>query len=140
MVLLAGILSSCGKEYKVTVYQLYLDMTEFTQPQTIKDLEVKSLYTGLWTDLSNLNLNDTWQVEVINDKFSAEDSKAEARYDSNLPKVKELESSYKKKIEELGGRSESSFYTKIVYKLSKSVPADYSSECLREYYFELKYD
>ena len=140
LILFAGLFSSCGKEYKVTVYQLICDTSEFTQPQTIKDPEVQSAYTQFLFDIGKLGINETWQVEVVNDKFKKEDDKAEAKYNSHLPEVKELESTYKKMIEGFGTRSESSFYAKVVYKLSKSVPADYSTERLQEYSFELKYD
>ena len=138
--ILAGLLTSCGKETKVVVYQLVCDTVEFTQPQTIKDSEVQNLYLQFLEDLSKLGLNKTWQAEVVNDKFSAEDAKAEALYQSHLPKLKELEAAYKKAIGNLGPRSESSIYAKVVYKLSKSIPADAFSERLQEYAFELKYN
>ena len=140
LVLLACLFQSCGEEYKVTIYQLICDTAEFTQPQTIKDPDVQNVYLQFLTDLGRLGINETWQVNVVNGNFSAEDAKAKTLYSSHLPEVKKLEAAYRKRIEELGTRSESSFCAKVIYKLSKSVPADNSSERLQEYSFELKYD
>ena len=145
LVLLSGVFASCGKEQKLAVYLFYCDTSEFTPEREIEDAEMRTVYTGilvdLLTELSNLRLNDKWDVWVVNDDFSAEDVKAEAEYDKHLPAVKDLESRYKKRIAEIGLQSESSFNIKVVYNLSRSVPADYSSAVyLREYSFDLRYN
>ena len=144
LVLVAGVFASCSKENKLAVYLFYCDISEFTSDGDVKDPELReacsALRLDLTTELSKLRFNDKWDIWVVNDKFSVEDAKAEAEYDKNLPVVKELESKYKKRVEEMGLQSESSFYIKVVYNLSRSVPADHSSAYLREYSFYLKYN
>ena len=140
ILLFAGLATSCGKETKLTVYQLVCDTPEFTQPQAIMDADVQSAYLQFLTDLNGLNLNDTWQAWVVNDRFDAEDAKAIDQYDNLLPRLKALESTYKKKIGEFGARDDSAFYVKVVYRLSRYVPADNTTDRLREYAFELSYD
>ena len=145
LVLLSGVFASCGKEQKLAVYLFYCDTSEFTPDRVIEDPELRSVYStllvDLMTELSNLRLNDKWDSWVVNDKFSVEDVKAEAEYDKHLPAIKDLEARYKERIGGIGLQSESSFYIKVVYNLSRSVPADYSSAVyLREYSFDLKYN
>ena len=126
------------------MYLFYCDISEFTSESTVEDAELRAVYSDLrldlTVDLSKLNFYDKWDVWVVNDKFSVEDAKAEAEYDGHLPAFKELEAKYKKRIEEIGLQSESSFCIKVVYNLSRSVPADNSSDYLREYSFDLRYN
>ena len=136
LVLFSGIFASCSKENKLAVYLFYCDISEFTSESQVTD---PALRLDLTVDLSNLKLYDKREVWVVNDKFDVEDAKVEAEYDGHLPAIKELETKYKKRIEEIGLQSESSFYIKVVYNLSRSVPADYTSSYLREYAFELRY-
>lgn len=144
LILSSGVFASCGKENKLAVYLFYCDISEFTSESQVTDPDLRAAYSALRLDLTvdliNLMMNDKWDVWVVNDKFSVEDAKAEAEYDRNLPAFKDLESKYKKRIEEIGLQSESSFSIKVVYNLSRSVPADQSSDYLREYSFVLRYN
>ena len=144
LVLFSGIFVSCQKENKLSVYLFYCDISEFTSESQVTDPDLRAAYSALRLDLtvdfSNLKLYDKREVWVVNDKFDVEDAKVEAEYDGHLPAIKELEAKYKKRIEEIGLQSESSFYIKVVYNLSRSVPADYTSSYLREYAFELRYN
>ena len=142
--LLCCLLTSCEKITKVTLYNIYCDTAEYTPPTDVTDPALHDAYMqlldDLMSDLVRINANDLWQVDVINDNFGPEDAKAEAAYARHLPEVKDLESKYKKRIEDLSKGSSSSFYIKVVYTLSRSVPADYSSATyLQEYHFELRY-
>ncbi len=139
LILLGGFLSSCGKESKVAIYHFYCDTAEFTQPGEIQDPAMREAYsrflTDFMSDLVKLNLVDTHQVDIVNGKFSAEDEKQLAEYKSHLPALKEIESSYRKKAAALAAP----FHIKVVYTLSRSVPADASpAVSLQEYSFELK--
>lgn len=144
LVLFSGIFASCQKENKLAVYLFYCDISEFASESQVTDPDLRAAYSDLrldlTVDLSKLKFYDKWDVWVINDKFSVEDAKAEAEYDGHLPALKELEAKYKKRIEEIGLQSESSFYIKVIYNLSRSVPADNSSDYLREYSFDLRYN
>ena len=144
LVLFSGIFASCSKENKLAVYLFYCDISEFSSESQVTDPDLRAVYSDLrldlTVDLSKLKFYDKWDVWVVNDKFSVEDAKAEAEYDGHLPAFKELEAKYKKRIEEIGLQSESSFCIKVVYNLSRSVPADYTSAYLREYTFDLRYN
>ena len=144
LVLFSGIFASCSKENKLAVYLFYCDISEFSSESQVTDPDLRAVYSDLrldlTVDLSKLKFYDKWDVWVVNDKFSVEDAKAEAEYDGHLPAFKELEAKYKKRIEEIGLQSESSFCIKVVYNLSRSVPADYTSAYLREYSFDLRYN
>jgi hypothetical protein len=142
LILVFGLLTSCAKEYKLTQYQIIFGTSDISQPRDITDDDVRAVYLQLIDDVNRLKtrVDDYWQIDVVNDRFGPEDEKAIARYNSNLAQVKELEAACKKKIEELGTHHESSFYAKVIYQLKRSVPAYYSSDCLQEYTFELKYN
>lgn len=142
LILVSGLLASCAKETKLTQYQITFGTSDISQPRDITDIEVRNVYLQLIDDINNLKtrVDDYWQIDVINDRFSPEDENAIARYNSHLTEVKELEAACKRKIEDLGTRYESSFYAKVIYQLKRSVPADGSSDCLKEYTFELKYN
>lgn len=143
LILSSGVFASCGKENKLAVYLFYCDISEFTSESQVTDPDLRAAYSALrldlTVDLTNLKFNDKWDVWVVNDKFGAEDVKAVAEYDRNLPAILELESKYKERMKEIGPRSESSFAIKVVYNLSRSVPADHTSDYLREYSFDLRY-
>jgi hypothetical protein len=142
LILVSGLLTSCGKEFKVTQYQIIFGTSDISQPRDIPDEEVRTVYLQLIDDVNRLKtvVDDYWQIEVVNDRFGPEDENAIARYNSRLTQVKDLEAACKRKIEALGAHPESSFYAKVIYQVKRSVPADYSSDCLQEYTFELKYN
>ena len=142
LILVSGLLTSCGKEFKVTQYQIIFGTSDISQPRDIPDEEVRTVFLQLIDDVNRLKtvVDDYWQIEVVNDRFGPEDENAIARYNSRLTQVKNLETACKRKIEALGTHPESSFYAKVIYQVKRSVPADYSSDCLQEYTFELKYN
>lgn len=145
LVLLTGIFTSCAEEYKVAVYRTTCGPVEYTSPDDITDPDLKAFYTqiqaDLMTELSILRLDGMWQVNVYNDNFKAADEKKVSGFNKRLAEVKELEATFKKRIEDYGKPSASSFYIKVQYVLSRSVPADYTPAlCLQEYNFELRYN
>lgn len=144
ILLLSGVFASCEEEYKVTIYRLSCGATEYTGPGDIADPELEAVYIrlldNLMTDLALLRLDEMWTVNIYDDNFTKEDEKRVETFNKYLPKVKELEASYKKRIEEIEITSTSSFCIKLQYILSRSVPADASALCLQEYSFELKYN
>ncbi|MBO4536939.1 MAG: hypothetical protein J5702_07000 [Bacteroidales bacterium] len=145
IILLSGVFASCEQAYKVTIYRLTCGATEYTGPGDIADPNLEAVYIRLLDDLMNdlslLRLDEMWTVNIYDDNFKEQDEKRVAQFNKYLPKVKELEATYKKRIEEIEITSTSSFCIKLQYILSRSVPADYASAlCLQEYSFELKYN
>lgn len=145
LILLGGLLSSCGKESKVAIYHFYCNTSEFTQPAEITDPGMQDAYTQFLTDymsdLLKLKLEETCQVDITGGKFTDEDTRNLAKYNSHLLELKKLESFYRKRLAEFGNQGSASFRIKTVYSLSRSVPADYApAVTLQEYTFELKYN
>ena len=150
MVLVCGLLIvsqffiSCTKTTKVTRYQIIFGCDEVTQPRIVEMLAGQDASESLLQIVNDIDklkssIDQSWQVEIINDRFDAEDKNAENKYDENLPRVKEFEAECKKKIEELEPHPGSNYYLSIVYKLNRSVPADGSDVCMKEYRFELRH-
>lgn len=135
---------SCTKTTKVTRYQIIFGCDEVTQPRIVEMLAGKDASEPLLQIVNDIDklkssIDQSWQAEIVNDRFDAEDKNAENRYDENLQRVKEFEAQCKKKLEELDPHPGSNFYLSIVYKLNRSVPADGSDVCMKEYRFELRY-
>ena len=144
LVLFTGLLTSCAEEYKVAVYRTTCGPIEYTGPDQVTDPELQDFYTqlltDLMTDLSKLLLDGMWQVNVSNENYKPEDEKKVNLFNKRLPEVKELETMFKKRIEDYGKPSGSTFCIKVQYVLSRSVPADYSpAVCLQEYSFQLAF-
>ena len=140
LVLILGSLSSCTKEYKTTMYQISFGMEDYTDDHTISDPEVKEVYRQILEELAKVNSLDSWQVEILNDKYEKDDQLALDRYNSKLQLVKAAEARCRKKIEELGTQGGSSFHLTFVCKLSRWVAADSATKHMQEYRFELKYN
>ena len=103
--------------------------------------DVKESLLQIVDDVNNLKsrVDRSWPVEIVNDRFDAEDRYAEYWYNENLPKVKEFEAQCRKKIEEMDHNPKSHFCLSVVYKLTRSVPGGGKDVCLNEYRFDLKY-
>lgn len=141
LILLSGVFSSCAEHIKPTMYQIDFNLEEYTQPQTIADPEVRKAYDDIISVFERSNLGmESWTVDIVNDRFDAEDKNAEARYNNTLTRVKTSETECQRIIDALGTQSESSFYIKAVLKLSRWVAADRLSTQMQEYRFELKYN
>ena len=140
LVLVLGSLSSCTKEYKTTMYQISFGMEDYTDDHTISDPEVKEVYRQILEELAKVNSLDSWQVEILNDRFETEDKNAMERYNNTLQQVKAGEARCRKLIEALGTQNESSFHITLVCSLTRWVAADSSTTLMQEYRFELKYN
>lgn len=145
LVLLAGLSTSCAEEYKVAVYLTTCGPVEYTSPDDIADPDLQDFYMRILADLmqelSILRLDGMRQVNVYNDNFTSEDEKKVNGFNKRLPEVQKLETTFKKRIEDYGMSSKSSFFIKVQYALSRSVPADNTPAlCLQEYSFELRYN
>ena len=134
------LLASCAQHIKATMYQIDFGMEEFTQPQNIADPEVRKAFDDIIDvfDKAKLGLQ-SWTVDIVNDRFDAEDRNAEAKYENTLTRVKACESQCRKIIDGLGP-SESSFYLKPVLKMTRWVAADGLTTQMGEYRFELRYN
>ena len=150
VVLVCGLLivsllfTSCAKTTKFTRYQIIFGYDKVTQPRIVEMLAGKDASEPLLQIVNDIDklkssIDQSWQAEIVNDRFDAEDKNAENRYDENLQRVKEFEAQCKKKLEELDPHPGSNFYLSIVYKLNRSVPVDGSDVCMKEYRFELRY-
>ena len=140
-VLILGSLCSCSKEYKLTMYQITSGWEDdFTSDKSIADPDVKAVYLQILDDLGSVSGQDSWQVEILNDRFEKEDQNALDRYNSKLQLVKAAEARCRKMIEELGTLGGSSFHLTFVCKLSRWVAADSATNNMQEYRFELRYN
>ena len=141
LILLSAICSSCAEHIKPTLYQIDFNMEEYTLPQNIADPEVRKAYDDIISVFERSNLGmESWTVDIVNDRFDAEDKNAEARYNNTLARVKTIETECLGILDALGTQSESSLYIRAVLKLSRWVAADKLSTQMQEYRFELKYN
>ena len=141
LVLMSGIFASCAQHIKPTMYQIDFNIEEFTPPQSISDPEVRKAFDEIISVFEKANLGmQSWTVDIVNDRFDAEDKNAENRYNNTLTKVKACEAECKRIIDALDAQSESSLYLKVVCKLSRWVAADSQSSVMKEYRFELQFN
>ncbi len=141
LVLMSGVFASCAQHTKPTMYQIDFSIEEFTPPQSISDPEVRKAFDEMISVFEKANLGmQSWTVDIVNDRFDAEDKNAEARYNNTLTKVKACEAECRKIIDALGAQSESSLYMRVVCKLTRWVAADSLSSLMQEYRFELEYN
>ena len=97
------------------------------------------LLTDLLDDLGKLKMNETCEVHIVNGNYGPEDERQTARYDANLPVLKDIEAQYKKRIEDLGEPDGLAFFIHGTFTLSRSTPADMSSAVsLRQFDFDLR--
>ena len=155
VVLVSGLLISCNKG-PLNVLYVFSVITENTASGDVKDPEIHETYVTLLGELNKelaelmdsttspflgtgVTLTKTEGVELEPKDLRSEDEKRIAVADSHLLRLKQIESSYKERIETLEKRTGTSFYIHVNYILvrgreqSDSVP-------LREYQFELKYN
>lgn len=141
LALIIGSLSSCTKEYKVTMYQITSGWEDgFTQEQAISDPDVKEVYKRILEDLASVSGLDSWQVDILNDKFEQEDLTALDRFNNKLNLVKASEARCRKMMEELGTHGEASFHLTFICELTRWVAADSKTTHMQEYHFELRYN
>ena len=134
------LLASCAQHIKPTVYQIDFSIEEYTLPQNIADPDARKAFEDIIAVFGNANLAmQSWTVDIVNDRFDAEDRNAETKYENTLTRVKACESQGRKIIDALGP-GESSFYLKPVLKMSRWVAADGLTTHMEEYRFELKYN
>lgn len=142
-------LVSC-KKGPVTAEYEYGVVLETTAPESITDPEIqgfyKTLLNDLDNDLSNLISSGTSLPrkivgrEVDSKDLPSEDERRIAEYEGYLPGLKEIETSYRKRIEEIEKRDGVSFSIKGYYLLARGHFSDSKSVLLKEYKFELKYN
>lgn len=134
------LLASCAQHIKPTMYQIDFRVEEYTLPQNIADPDARKAFEDIIGVFEKAKLGlESWTVDIVNDRFDAEDRNAESRYETALTKVKACESQCRKIIDALGP-SESSFYLKPVLKMTRWVAADGLSTQMAEYRFELRYN
>ena len=134
------LLASCAQHTKTTVYQINFSVEEYTLPQDIEDPEARKAFEDIISVFEKAQLGlQSWTVDIVNDRFDAEDRNAEAKYENTLTRVKACESQCRKIIDGLGP-SESSFYLKPFLKMSRWVAADGLTTQMQEYRFELRYN
>lgn len=141
LVLMSGVFASCTQHIKPTMYQIDFNIEELTPPQSISDPEVRKAFDEIISVFEKANLGmQSWTVDIVNDRFDAEDKNAENRYENTLTKVKACEEECKRIINALDAQSGSSLYLKVVCKLSRWVAADSQSSVMKEYRFELQFN
>ena len=132
--------ASCAQHTKTTLYQIDFGLGEYTLPQDIADPEARKAFDDIVAVFEKANIGmQSWTVDIVNDRFDAEDRNAETKYESTLTRVKACESQCRKIIDALGP-SESSFYLKPFLKMSRWVAADKLTTHMQEYRFELRYN
>ena len=155
VVFVSGIFTSCNKG-PINVLYVFGVITENTATGDVKDPEIHEAYVTLLGELNNeladlmdstaspfLSMGATFKrtegVELAPKDLRSEDEKRIAVANGHLLRLKQIESSYKERIENLEKRTGTSFFIKVNYILvrgrenSNSVP-------LQEYQFELKYN
>ena len=155
VVLVSGIFTSCNKG-PVNVLYVFGVVTENTATGDVKDSEIHEAYVTLLGELNNelaelmgssastflgegSTFTRTEGVELALKDLRSEDEKRITVSNSHLLRLKQIESAYKERIENIEKRTGTSFCIKVHYLLvrgrenSNSVP-------LQEYHFELKYN
>lgn len=128
----------------------YSIFAEDFSEKCITDPEIRGFYKTLLNDLdndlSNLISSGTSLPrkivgrEVDTKDLPSEDERRIAEYEGYLPGLKEIETSYRKRIEEIEKRDGVSFSIKGYYLLARGHFSDSKSVLLKEYKFELKYN
>ena len=154
-VLISGIFTSCNKG-TVDVLYVFGVITENTAPSEVQDPEMHEIYVSLLGELNNeladlmdssastfLGTGESFKriegVELNPKDIRSEDERKMAVYNSDLLKIKQIESSYKKRIEGLEKRNGTSFHIDVRYILVRG-RENVDSILLQEYQFELKYN
>ena len=146
-------LVSC-KKGPVTVVYLLSVSAEATHPDEIVDPEMHNIYETLLRDLQrDLDPNyyslDPREIGAVINRavlsmdpkdVPAEDEHRIAEFNEYLPKLKEIEASYRKRIEGLEKRDGVSFCINGKLLLLKAREDSKADGYLKEYQFELRYN
>ena len=155
VVLITGISTSCMKG-PVDVLYVFSVITENTAPNDVQDPELHETYVTLLSELNNeladlmdssastfLGTGESFKriegVELNPKDIRSEDERKIAVYNSDLLKLKQIESSYKERIDNLEKRNGTSFCIDVHYILVRG-RENFDSVPLQEYQFELKYN
>ena len=146
-------LVSCKKGPVTVVYSLGIS-AEATHPDEIVDPEMRDTYKTLLRDFQrDLDPNsyslDPREIGAVLNRavlsmdpkdIPAEDERRIAEFNDYLPKLKEIEASYRKRIEGLRKRDGVSFCINGKLFLLKAQEDSRTDGYLKEYPFELKYN
>ena len=155
VILVSGLFTSCNKG-PIDVLYVFGVITENTATGDVQDPEIHEAYVTLLGDLNNeladlmdstaspflgtgASFNRTEGVELDPKDLRSEDEKRIAVANSHLLRLKQIESSYKERIEDLEKRTGTSFSIKVHYLLVRG-RENSDSILLQEYQFELKYN
>jgi len=149
----------CCQKGPVTVVYLLGVSVEGTNPKEIADPDIRETYETLWSDLQrdiNNLVPDVYflfpnpqeiTVEINRKVVSmdpkdvpAEDEKRIAEFDEYQSKLKEIETSYRERIEGLEKRDGVSFCINGQLLLLRAREDAKNDGILKEYKFELKYN
>ena len=146
VILSAGVFNSCSKE-PITVTYVFGLIMESTGPGKETDPEMNDIYMTLLRELDSdltrvipdAGMRKVVSVELTPGDLRSEDGRKKDEYNSYLPLLKEIEASYRKRIEGIEKREGISFCFNCHYVLVRG--GDNSETvCLQEYHFELKYN
>lgn len=146
-------LVSCKKGPVTVVYSLEIS-AEATHPDEITDSEMRDIYKTLLRDIQrDLDPNsyslDTRVIGAVIDRavlsmdpkdVPAEDERRIAEFNDYLTKLKEIEASYRKRIEGLEKRDGVSFRIHGKLFLLRAREDSKTDGYLKEYPFELRYN
>ena len=146
-------LVSCKKGPVTVVYSLEIS-AEATHPDEITDSEMRDIYKTLLRDFQrDLDPNsyslDTRVIGAVIDRavlsmdpkdVPAEDERRIAEFNDYLTKLKEIEASYRKRIEGLEKRDGVSFRINGKLLLLRAREDSKTDGYLKEYPFELRYN
>ena len=140
--LAGGLFTSCESKSEFTRYEIIFGFSEYTPPQDIADPDLRDLYVLMMDESIALKkrMDFTWETEIENSKFDRDDKQAEDKFNSDLALVKEFETTWRKRFEEFGTKIESSFSITFLLYVRRTVPADASSNYLKEYKYEINFN
>lgn len=155
VVLLSEVFTSCNKG-PVNVLYVFGVITENTAPNDVQDSEIQEAYLILLRELNDelaalmdssastfLGTGDSFKktvgVELNPKDIRSEDERKIAVSDSYLSRLKQIESSYRERIENLEKRNGTAFRIDVHYILVRG-RENSDSVLLQEYQFELKYN
>ena len=156
VVLVSGIFTSCNKGPVDVLYDFDV-ITENTAPNDVQDPEIQDSYVTLLSELNNElaalmelsgspflggtgnSFKRTEGVELNPKDIPSEDERKIAISENDLFKLKQIESSYKERVEKLEKRDGTSFHIDVHYLLARR-RENSNSVVLKEYQFELKYN
>ena len=155
VILVSGIFSSCNKG-PINVLYVFSVVTENSASGDVKDPEIYEAYVTLLGELNNeladlmgstastflgegMTFRRTEGVELAPKDIRSEDEKRIAVANNHIFRLKQIESFYKERIEDIEKRTGTSFCIKVNYLLVRG-RENSNSVLLQEYHFELKYN